>query len=82
MKNLSELANTNVNWGEKKMTREELIQEGFAALNNFKRHRALSDIKSLPQDRIFHELQTYKMMDRLELALRAINRDIKGNGEQ
>lgn len=58
------------------MDKHELIQQAFNAINNFKRHRALMEIK-LYQEKPYHELQMYKMIDQLELALRAINKDIR-----
>jgi hypothetical protein len=57
------------------MGTNELIQEAFGYLNSFKRHRALVDIKQ--DDRKYNELQMYKMIDRLELALRAINKEVR-----
>lgn len=57
------------------MSTHDLIQEAFGYLNSFKRHRALHDIKDA--DTRYNELQMYKMIDRLELALRAINKDIR-----
>jgi hypothetical protein len=58
------------------MTKEDLITEAFGALNSFKRHRALVDIK--PQDKQYHTIQMYKMFDKLELSLRAINKEFRG----
>lgn len=57
------------------MSKAELVQQAFNALNNFKRHRALAEL--YPNEKQFHELQMYKMIDHLELALRAINKDIR-----
>lgn len=57
------------------MTAEDLIQEVFGALNSFKRHRALKDIK--PNDKQYHEMQMYKMIDKIELGVRAINKEIR-----
>lgn len=57
------------------MSREDLITEAFGYINSFKRHRALSDIK--PQDKRYHELQMYKMIDYLELSMRAIKKDVR-----
>jgi hypothetical protein len=61
--------------GNENMGTNELIQEAFGYLNSFKRHRALVDIKQ--DDRKYNELQMYKMIDRLELALRAINKEVR-----
>ena len=55
------------------MTKEDLISEAFGYLNSYKRHRALKEIKV--QDKQYNELQMYKMIDQLELALRAIKKD-------
>jgi hypothetical protein len=61
------------------MGKEDLIQEAFGALNSFKRHRALVDIKA--HDRQYHELQMYKMVDKIELSLRAINKELRNSKE-
>lgn len=61
------------------MTKEDLFTEAFGYLNSFKRHRALSEIK--PQDKRYHELQQYKMIDRLELSLRALKKENYTNAE-
>jgi hypothetical protein len=57
------------------MTQQDLVQEGFTYLNSFKRHRALAEIKQ--NDRNYHTLQMYKMIDNIELTLRAINKEIR-----
>ena len=57
------------------MSKEDLMQEAFGYLNSFKRHRALIDIKQ--HDKQYHELQMYKMLDKLELSLRAINKEFR-----
>jgi hypothetical protein len=57
------------------MSKEDLIQEAFGAINSFKRHRALVEIK--PHDKNYHELQMFKMIDKLELSLRAINKEFR-----
>jgi hypothetical protein len=62
---------------ENRMTKEDLITEAFGYLNSFKRHRALFEIK--PHDKAYHELQMYKMVDRLELSMRAIKKDMREN---
>jgi hypothetical protein len=59
------------------MGTNELIQEAFGYLNSYKRHRALVGIKK--EDKKYNELQMYKMIDCLELALRAINKDLRGH---
>lgn len=81
MKSFMQLANVDIEWGEKKLTREELISECFAGLNNFKRHRALMETKNIQTDRQYHELQMFKMIDKIELAMRALNREAKESGE-
>ena len=58
------------------MSTHDLIQEAFGYLNSFKRHRALAQVKET--DKQYNELQMYKMIDQLELALRAINKDVRG----
>lgn len=57
------------------MTKEDLISEAFYAINSFKRHRALVDIKT--NDRHYNELQMYKQIDKLELSLRAIQKEMR-----
>lgn len=63
-----------------RMDKAELVQTAFGAINSFKRHRALMEIKPY-QEKPFHELQMFKMIDQLELALRAINKDIRESEE-
>lgn len=81
MKSFKQLANVDIEWGVDELTREELIQECFAGLNNFKRHRALMETKTIQADRQYHELMMFKMIDKIELALRALNREAKESGE-
>lgn len=57
------------------MTKEELIQEIFGALNSYKRHRALVDINL--DCKQYHQLQMYKMIDKIELGVRAINKSLR-----
>lgn len=64
------------------MTKEDLIQEAFGALNSFKRHRALSEIKQHTADKQYHQLQMFKMIDKIELGLRAINKEIRGESTE
>jgi hypothetical protein len=55
------------------MTKQALIAEAFTLINAFKRHRAMKEIpKGDSKDKLFHELQMYKKIDELELAMRAI----------
>lgn len=56
---------------------EYSIQEAFNALNNFKRHRVLKEDRKI--DIQYHDLQMYKMIDKVELSLRAINKMIREN---
>lgn len=60
---------------DKTMGATDLTKELFGALNSYKRHRALKEIKF--NDRQYHELQMYKMIDRIELAARAIQKAIR-----
>lgn len=53
----------------------DLMNDAFAALNNFKRHRAMHESK--PDERSYHELKMYKMIDQLELTMRGVNRQLK-----
>lgn len=57
------------------MEAPDLIKEAFGALNSYKRHRALKDIKL--NDRQYHELQMFKMIDKVELSLRAIQKAVR-----
>ena len=50
----------------------DLCKQGFAAINNFKRHRTLRDNANTEVDRNFHELHMYKTFDSIELTMRAI----------
>lgn len=50
----------------------DLCKQGFTALNSFKRHRTLKDNTNTEADRNFHELKMYKMIDSIELTLRAL----------
>lgn len=60
-------------------TRQDLIKEAFNQLNDYKRHRAKTNIaraKEKNEDKAqYHELRQYKAIDELELALRAIQRE-------
>jgi hypothetical protein len=59
------------------MTQMDLIGLCFQYLNSFKRHRALEQVKRKEgqhDQANYHELQQYKMIDQLELALRAIQK--------
>lgn len=73
---MSQLQN---NRNDKEMTALDLIQEAFGALNSYKRHRALKEIKV--NDRQYHELQMYKMFDKIELSMRAIQKELR-HGEE
>lgn len=59
------------------MTTQDIFKEAFGYLNSFKRHRALKDIKKT--DTQYNELQMYKMIDHLELSLRAIQKEYRIN---
>lgn len=58
------------------MTTQDLIQQAFRSIDTFKRHRSLKELESYDK-RDFHELRMYKMIDQLELSLRAINKDLR-----
>jgi hypothetical protein len=81
MKSFQQLGNLDIQWGGNEVTRAELITECFAGLNNFKRHRTLIETKQNTADKQYHELQMFKMIDKIELALRAINREERESGE-
>lgn len=55
----------------------DLIGQCFYALNSYKRHRALSNIKKeegKSTDAQYHDLKQYMCIDSLELGLRALQR--------
>lgn len=60
------------------MTQIELIKQAFGYLNNFKRARALEQVKREEgkfEDVNYQKLQQYMMIDQLELAMRAIQKN-------
>lgn len=59
-----------------------LCRQAFKAINNFKRHRTLSDTVVDGKDKMYHELQMYKQMDSLELTVRAIQLNERLSGEE
>jgi len=58
------------------MEAKELVEEAFGYLNSYKRHRALVEIEGYDRKE-FHELARYKNIDKLELALRAIKKELR-----
>ncbi|WP_033829038.1 hypothetical protein [Bacillus andreraoultii] len=59
-------------------TNLELCREAFQAINSFKRSRCLTQQYRKEGDELksqYHELKMYKEFDRLELALRAIQKN-------
>ena len=59
------------------MSSLELVNQCFQALNTFKRHRALANIKRAEgkyDEAILNELRQYQNFDNLELALRALQK--------
>ncbi|CAM4303286.1 hypothetical protein [Jeotgalicoccus halotolerans] len=57
-------------------TNRDLIHEAFDALNSYKRSRTLEDQRRKDGEQLDadkHELRQFKEIDRIELALRAIN---------
>lgn len=66
------------------MNNTELITKCFTALNAFKRHRALANIKrgeSKPDEAVIHDLRQYQMLDQLELGLRALQQQMYDNNK-
>lgn len=58
----------------------ELTTMAFGYINSFKRHRALAESCRNEGDTskaIYHELKQYKEIDGLELALRAIQKELR-----
>lgn len=58
------------------MGAQDLIREAFKKIDLLKRHRALMDIEGYDKKQ-YHELQTYKALEQLELHLRAINKELR-----
>lgn len=59
-------------------TNLELCREAFSAVNSFKRSRCLTQKYRKEGDELnaqYHELKMYKEFDRLELAIRAIQKN-------
>lgn len=59
------------------LNQQELIGKCFSYWNSLKRHRALIEVKKSEGKRdemVYHQMQTYKMGDLLELALRALQK--------
>lgn len=62
------------------MSKEELITEAFGNLNAFKRARALEQIerqKGNHERAAMYKLRQYEYIDKLELGLRAIQRETR-----
>lgn len=67
------------------MTKQDLIKEAFNSINAFKRHRVKMNIdkaNNRHQDVQYHELKQYQYIDNLELALRAIQKEIRWDNEE
>lgn len=58
------------------MTTQDLIQQAFRSIDTFKRHRSLKELEGY-EKRDFHEVRMYRMIDQLELSLRAISKDLR-----
>jgi hypothetical protein len=64
---------------------EHLIRKCFDAVNAFKRFRALEEgerDKGNTTKAEFYELQQFKKFDELELRLRALQNEIRGNNAE
>jgi hypothetical protein len=62
------------------MGQQDLISEAFKYLNGYKRARALEQIerdKGETQRTVFRRVEQYELIDKLELTLRAIQRQIR-----
>lgn len=62
------------------MTREDLIKEAFNHLNAFKRSRALEQVEreKMNHDKAMqHRLHQFENVDKLELTLRAIQKNYR-----
>jgi hypothetical protein len=67
------------------MTELEQIKQLFDYLNSFKRNRALAEIRKeagRPEQAQFHELMSFKDIDKLELGLRALQKEFKQQKQQ
>lgn len=67
------------------MSKEELVKEAFKYINSFKRSRALEQLekeKGNFDNMNFRKLQQYEMIDKLELSLRAIQKELRGNNTE
>jgi hypothetical protein len=64
------------------MSKEDLVKEAFKYINSFKRFRALESIekeKGNYAEANHTKLKQYEMIDKLELSLRAIQKDLRGS---
>jgi type IV secretory pathway VirD2 relaxase len=67
------------------LTKEDLIREAFYLINGFKRSRALEMIekeKGNRENSTYQKLKQYELIDRLELSLRAIQKEMRGTVEE
>jgi len=63
------------------MSAEELMHEAFSYLNAFKRARALEQVerqKGNNDKAAMHKLSQYESFDKLELSMRALQKNIRG----
>jgi len=66
------------------MTTPDLMKEAFDNLNGFKRSRALEQVereKGHINNASGHKLRQYEYIDKLELSLRAIQKEIRNTQE-
>lgn len=56
---------------------EALVRTCFNHLNAYKRFRAMAEQENNKDSALYYELQLYKTIDQLELALRGLQREIK-----
>lgn len=69
----------------KQMTEQSLLSECFYYINSFKRHRVLENVRrqegNAPKAN-YHKLKQYELIDSLELAMRAVQKDRRNISEQ
>lgn len=67
------------------MTELEQVKQLFDHLNSFKRNRALAEIRreeGKSDQSQFHELRSFKDIDKLELGLRALQKHLREKPNQ
>jgi hypothetical protein len=74
-----------MNKGREKLSTDELVGKAFYYLNSFKRHRALANIEKSGgnyEEFLKNELKQFQFFDNLELTLRALQKEIRGEKDE